>query len=212
MLAEAHVVTGPRRQLASETRKKPPRSSQCRSRVAQHFAVPHEQQHRYVHRPQLVVGQRMRGDPSIARSTLRCTAPSSSQLTNAPIGLMSRQYRENLRAELVDSARVACSSTSQDSPGWSLIDAMKLRRRLCDHLARSVVAEDERAAGDQHVEERRLRICSRHVATESRGQIPELAQQPGELHVRQPDLAERSEDCLGRGFHHERDLVPNQAP
>src|SRR5437762_9679448 len=52
-----------------------------------------------------------------ARSARRRIARSSCQLTKAPIGLMTRQYRANFRSATDDSARVACSRTSQCSPG-----------------------------------------------------------------------------------------------
>ena len=42
---------------------------------------------------------------------------NSRQVTNAPIGLIARQYRANLLSASGDSARVACSRTSQCSLG-----------------------------------------------------------------------------------------------
>ena len=62
MLAETHVMTAPWHQFAFEIRNEPTCPSQCRCRVAHDFVLAHEQQHRYVHRPQFVVRQRIRGD------------------------------------------------------------------------------------------------------------------------------------------------------
>jgi hypothetical protein len=55
-------------------------------------------------------------------------------------------------------------------------------------------AENEGAASSHDLEERLRDIPWRFVATEPRQQIPDFSEQPGELHVRQPDIAQRLED------------------
>jgi hypothetical protein len=69
---------------------------------------------KWIQRRCLIVRQIRRR--AVARSARRRTARNNYQVTNASIGLITRQYRENLRSASGDRARVACSSTSQYSP------------------------------------------------------------------------------------------------
>ena len=84
---------------------------------------------------------------------------------------------------------------------------MQLRRRSGDHLARRVVAQDERAALDERRHERPPRVGGRHAASQPRREVAELTEQPGELHVAQRDLVEGLEDGLRRRLDDDGDAV-----
>ena len=68
--------------------------------------------------------------------------------------------------EVVATREVPVERLRRGESAWRLIDAVELRRRPRDHFARRLVSEDEGAASDQRLEERRLRIDSRHAASE----------------------------------------------
>jgi hypothetical protein len=72
---------------------------------------------------------RARGVAVTAHCALRRIAHRSCQLTNAPSGLMTRQYHENLRSATGESGRVACSGTNQCSFGRPVGATTPLRER-----------------------------------------------------------------------------------